>query len=229
MKLTKLPTHLAIILDGNGRWAQKRGKDRNFGHYMGVQNLKEIVKVVRDLKIQYLSLYCFSFENMKRPKEEVSYLMDLAKVEFEHLKEKNPTDSINVRIIGEDDNLSNDILDIKQEINSRPFIKDAFTLFIAFNYSSTLEIKHASKISNGDDFEQHLYTYPAPAIDLLIRTSGEERLSNFMLYQMSYAELYFTKTYWPSFKTKDLRKALTTYQKRRRNFGLIEPTINKSS
>jgi len=220
IKLTKVPTHLAMILDGNGRWAIEHKKTRNYGHLMGVKNLKEIVKLVKSLNIKYLTLYCFSVDNMKRPTDEVNYLFDLAKDEFNNLL--NRDDSINIRIIGERSNLPSDLLKLIDEINSNDLIDGKFTLFICFNYSSRLEIISASMNSKTkEEFESKLYTYPAPPIDFLIRTSGEQRLSDFMLYQMSYAEMYFDKVYWPSFNEKHLMNALKNYEKRKRNFGKI--------
>ncbi len=223
MKLKKVPVHMAIILDGNGRWAQKRGKSRNYGHYIGVQNLKDVVKEIQNLGIKFLTLYCFSYENMNRPKDEVDYLMNLAKNEFESIKQKQNDSDINLRIIGEDDHLSENILKMKNDINEKEWIDNAFTLFIAFNYSSQREILNAAKKANDlSSFEQALYTYPAPPVDLLVRTSGEQRISNFLLYQISYAEIYFIKVYWPAFKKRHLMKVLKWYQSRKRNFGNIE-------
>lgn len=216
----KLPVHIAFILDGNGRWALKHHHDRNYGHLMGLKNVKNIVKECRNLNIKYISLYCFSVENMKRDANEVNYLMDLARKEFQDVHDKLDSYDYNIRIIGEKTNLKEDIIDIINKINSKNFIEDAFTVFICFNYSSQIEIFNASRnVETIEELERNLYTYPAPMIDLIVRTSGEERLSNFMLYQASYAELYFDKRYWPDFHKKSLYRALREYQKRKRNFG----------
>lgn len=218
----KLPNHIAFILDGNGRWAQRIGKSRNYGHQIGVETLKTIVKEVMNIGIPYMSVYAFSTENMERPIDEVTYLMNLAKEEFDKIQNRLNDLNYNIRIIGEDTNLSEEILKIKKTINNVPFKDKTFTLFIAFNYSSKLEILNAAKNSNSlEELENKLYTSPANQIDLLIRTSGEKRLSNFMLYQAAYAELYFDKIFWPAYNKKHLLKALKWYSKRKRNFGKI--------
>ena len=225
MKLTKLPQHIGFILDGNGRWAMRFHQSRNYGHLQGVKTLKEIIKLVKDTGIPYMSVYAFSVENMNRPQEEVDFLLDLAQNEFNQIKEQLLTEAklnYNLRIIGEDEKLPAELLAIKRYINEKEMIEGAFTLFIAFNYSSKLEILQASKDATDlKMLEQKLYTYPAPPLDLVIRTSGEQRLSNFMLYQASYAELYFDKCFWPAYNKRHLFKALKWYQSRKRNFGKI--------
>ena len=222
----KLPKHIAFILDGNGRWAQKLGLKRTSGHIKGVKTLKSIVTEVKNLGIQYMSVYCFSVENFSRPKEEVDFLMETAFEEFQKLNIN--TLGFNIKIIGERDNLEERILNLIDKINNLDYVEGRFTLFIAFNYSSQLEIVNASKEMNKRDlpftkenFEKCLYTYPAPFIDLLVRTSHEQRLSNFMLYQASYAELYFPRTLWPAFTKKCLYQALEQYEKRDRRFGKV--------
>ena len=224
----KLPTHIAFILDGNGRWANKHGMKRTMGHIKGVKTLKNIVKEVKALNIKYMSVYAFSVENFSRPQEEVNFLMEKALTEFSKLESRLTELDFNVRVIGERDNLDARILKIIDKLNSTPFNEEHFTLFIAFNYSSQLEIINASKemkkrklAFTKENFEKCLYTYPAPPIDLLIRTSHEQRLSNFMLYQASYAELYFPSVFWPAFTKRSLYKALEEYQKRDRKFGQI--------
>ena len=222
----KLPKHIAFILDGNGRWAQKLGLKRTSGHIKGLKTLKSIVTEVKNLGIQYMSVYCFSVENFSRPKEEVDFLMETAFEEFQKLNIN--TLGFNIKIIGERDNLEERILNLIDKINNLDYVEGRFTLFIAFNYSSQLEIVNASKEMNKRDlpftkenFEKCLYTYPAPFIDLLVRTSHEQRLSNFMLYQASYAELYFPRTLWPAFTKKCLYQALEQYEKRDRRFGKV--------
>lgn len=224
----KLPTHIAFILDGNGRWANKHGMKRTMGHIKGVKTLKNIVKEVKTLNIKYMSVYAFSVENFSRPQEEVNFLMEKALTEFSKLESRLSELDFNVRVIGERDNLEPRILKVIDKLNSTPFNEEHFTLFIAFNYSSQLEIINASKemkkrklAFTKENFEKCLYTYPAPPIDLLIRTSHEQRLSNFMLYQASYAELYFPSVFWPAFTKRSLYKALEEYQKRDRKFGQI--------
>ncbi len=225
-KFEKLPNHIAFILDGNGRWANKLGLTRTSGHIKGVKTLKKIVLEVKKIGIPFMSVYAFSVENFSRPKEEVEFLMEKALDEFNELSTEKL--DFNVRVIGEKTNLDERILKVIDTINSTPYIDDQFSLFVAFNYSSQLEIINALKTlqvkgleCTKENFEKHLYTYPAPPIDFLIRTSNEQRLSNFMLYQSSYAELYFPKTLWPAFTKKCLYQALEEYQKRNRRFGKI--------
>ncbi len=223
-----LPKHIAFILDGNGRWAKKRGFVRTIGHEKGVKTLKNITKLVKELGIPFMSVYAFSVENWSRPIEEVNYLIDKAYNEFKHYEENLAKLDFNIRIVGEKTNLPSKVYDVITKINNSAFIENRFTLMIAFNYSSQLEIINATyemkkrKLAfTKENFEKCLYTYPAPPIDLLIRTSGEQRLSNYMLYQASYAELYFPKTFWPAFNKTELYKALQEYEKRNRRFGKI--------
>ena len=223
-----LPKHLAIILDGNGRWAIKNGFIRTVGHEKGVKTLKNITKIVKELGIPFMSVYAFSVENWSRPQAEVDYLIDKAYHEFKHYEENLPKLDFNIRVVGEVTNLPQKVLEVITKLNNSLFLEDRFTLMIAFNYSSQLEIIHATKemkkrklAFTKENFEKCLYTYPAPPIDLLIRTSGEKRLSNYMLYQASYAELYFPKTLWPAFNKTELYRALEEYSKRQRRFGKI--------
>ena len=223
-----LPKHIAFILDGNGRWAIKHGFIRTIGHEKGVKTLKNITKLVKELGIPFMSVYAFSVENWSRPKDEVDYLINKAYNEFKHYEENLEKLDFNIRIVGETSNLPPKVLEVIKKLNQSLFLENRFTLMIAFNYSSQLEIVHAMnemkmrKLAfTKENFEKCLYTYPAPAIDLLVRTSGEQRLSNYMLYQASYAELYFPKTYWPAFTKKELYKALAEYSKRQRRFGKV--------
>ncbi len=223
-----LPKHIAFILDGNGRWAKSKGLIRTMGHAKGVKTLKNITKYVKELGIPFMSVYAFSVENWSRPKDEVEYLMDKAYNEFKHYEENLPKLDFNIRVIGEKDNLPPKVKEVVTKLNNSLFLENRFTLFICFNYSSKLEIVNALNemkkrklVVNLENFEKCLYTYPAPPIDLLVRTSGEMRLSNYMLYQASYAELYFPKVYWPAFTKKELYKALEEFEKRNRRFGNI--------
>ena len=223
-----LPKHIAFILDGNGRWAIKHGFIRTIGHEKGVKTLKNITKLVKELGIPFMSVYAFSVENWARPKEEVDYLVSKAYNEFKHYEENLEKLDFNIRVVGETSNLPDKLLEVITKLNNSLFLENRFTLMIAFNYSSQLELVHAMQemkkrklAFTKDNLEKCLYTYPAPFIDLLIRTSGEQRLSNYMLYQASYAELYFPKTYWPAFSKKELYKALEEYSKRQRRFGKV--------
>lgn len=224
-----LPQHIAFILDGNGRWAKAKGLIRTMGHEKGIKTLSNIVKEVRNLGIKYMSVFAFSTENWNRPSDEVNYLMTRALEEFRKYEHRLNELDFNLRVIGEKEGLSEDLLYCINKLNNKPFLEDRFTLFVMFNYSGQLEILNAVKklrdnklAFTKDNFERCLYTYPAPMIDYLVRTSGEMRISNFMLYQVSYAELYFPKVYWPAFTKKELYKALDVYQKRDRRFGKIE-------
>lgn len=231
----KIPNHVAIILDGNGRWAQEKGMSRSQGHQAGFDNLVELSKHVFETGSKVLSVYAFSTENFKRSKDEVNFLMRLFEnkfVEYAHkLKEEN------VRVVfsgGREAPVKQKLVDIMNECEA--ITKDCTkgTLNICFNYGSHLEIVEAFKhihedinnnvITLDDVNEDLLYHYmfqDLPPIDYLIRTSGEVRLSNYMLYQMVYAEMYFPKTYFPDFNNEEYDKALIEYTKRDRRFGGI--------
>jgi len=236
---TNLPKHLAIIMDGNGRWAKQQGFLRAFGHENGTKSVKEIIKTSAKLGIKYLTLYAFSTENWNRPKLEVQALMKILinslKKELVTLQENN----IRLNAIGNLDKLpktaQKELLDVieKTKNNSR------LTLTLALSYGSREELVNAvksisDKVKNNiisidtiDDsiINEHLYTQNLPDVDLLIRTSGEHRISNFLLWQIAYAELYFTNVLWPDFKDQDLYEAIISYQKRERRFGKTSEQI----
>ncbi|MBW1657089.1 isoprenyl transferase [Flavobacterium quisquiliarum] len=236
---TNLPKHLAIIMDGNGRWAKQQGYLRAFGHENGTKSVKEIIKTSAKLGIEYLTLYAFSTENWNRPKLEVQALMKILinslKKELVTLQENN----IRLNAIGNLDKLpktaQKELLDVmeKTKDNSR------LTLTLALSYGSREELVSAvkaisDKVKNNiisidtiDDsiINEHLYTQNLPDVDLLIRTSGEHRISNFLLWQIAYAELYFTNVLWPDFKDQDLYEAIISYQKRERRFGKTSEQI----
>ncbi len=208
-------------MDGNGRWAKKRGQPRSFGHYMGGRNLFKVAKLAKDMGIKKLSLYAFSTENWKRPKEEIDYLFKTP-VEF-YEKRKADIATIGYQIIfsGRRDRLPKELLRVIIEIEETTSKFDGFVLNICLDYGSYDEIITAfnqlTPPITKEDLEAHLMV--KEPVDLLIRTSGEQRLSNFMLWQASYAEFYFTKIHWPSFGKKQLKKAVNSYQKRHRRFG----------
>ncbi|WP_427872200.1 isoprenyl transferase [Flavobacterium sp. MMS24-S5] len=236
---TNLPKHLAIIMDGNGRWAKQQGFLRAFGHENGTKSVKEIIKTSAKLGIEYLTLYAFSTENWNRPKLEVQALMKILinslKKELVTLQENN----IRLNAIGNLDKLpktaQKELLDVieKTKNNTR------LTLTLALSYGSREELVNAiksisDKVKNNiisidtiDDsiINEHLYTQNLPDVDLLIRTSGEHRISNFLLWQIAYAELYFTNVLWPDFKDQDLYEAIISYQKRERRFGKTSEQI----
>ncbi len=220
-----LPNHVAIILDGNGRWAKKRLMPRTFGHKAGSDNLIELAKYCNRIGLKNLTVFAFSTENWKRPSDEVKYLMSLLKDIFKRIFNKMDED-IKIKVIGEKENISEDILEIIHSVEEKTKNNQGLNLNIAFNYGSRDEIIHAVKEIvdnkeeiNKENLSKHLYV---DDVDLLIRTSGEQRISNFLLWQISYSELYFTDVYFPDFNAKEFDKAIEAYNKRNRRFGGIK-------
>ncbi|MBQ9937213.1 MAG: di-trans,poly-cis-decaprenylcistransferase [Oscillospiraceae bacterium] len=223
-----IPNHIGIIMDGNGRWAKKRGMPRSMGHKKGADVFKSITRYCRDIGVKYLTVYAFSTENWKRSNEEVSGIMDLLR---EYLKDvKNYTkDNIRVKFIGDRSALDSDIVALMEETENDSVNFDAMTLNIALNYGGIPEIVNAVKsivnygvsVDNIDAalIKSYLYTKDEPDPDLIIRTGGEYRLSNFLTYQSAYSELYFTDVLWPDFKNEDIDKAVLAFSKRNRRFG----------
>ncbi len=230
-----IPRHLGIILDGNGRWAQKRGLPRIMGHAMGIKRIEAIIPEVRRLGIKALTIYAFSTENWNRPSEEVDFLMNEAKKLYERLINNIDKLEYNIRVIGENVSERADLLEKIEELNKLGNKNKDFTLCVAFNYGGQKELLNATKeicklvldnkikIEDIDEavIEDNLYTKNLPPVDFMIRTSGEMRISNFMLWQNAYAEMYFPKLYWPDFDRKALYDAIEEYQKRNRRFGKI--------
>lgn len=230
-----IPLHLGIILDGNGRWAMKKGLPRIMGHAMGIKRIEAIIPEVRRLGIKVLTIYAFSTENWNRPKEEVDFLMNEAKKLYERLINDIEELEYNIRVIGEKPRERDDLLEKIDELNKLGNKNKDFTLCVAFNYGGQKELISATKnicqlvlnnklkIEDIDDktFEDNLYTKDLPPVDLMIRTSGEMRISNFLLWQNAYAEMYFPKIYWPDFDRKALYDAIEEYQRRNRRFGKI--------
>jgi undecaprenyl diphosphate synthase len=218
---TNIPAHVAIILDGNGRWAKKRGQPRSFGHYMGGRNLFTVASAAKKLGIQKMSVYAFSTENWKRPQEEVDYLMTKP-VELFH-KNKHRIQEIDYKITfaGRRDRFSEALLEVIDIIEKETANHQGFELTICIDYGAYDELITAINQTpypvTKESLESHLIV--KEPVDLLIRTSGEQRLSNFLLWQVSYAEFYFTKVHWPAFGERALKKALKNYQKRHRRFG----------
>ena len=235
-----LPKHIAIIMDGNGRWAAKKGLDRVLGHNIGVESVQEVVEETLNLNIPYLTLYAFSTDNWSRPKDEIGMLMKLLvkylKSEFNKLIKNN----IRLNTIGDLSALPRAVQNEVKKVSEKTKNNKKMVLTIALNYGAREEIEYvvkkiASEVKNNtillENVDQsiinkHLYTRNLPDVDLLIRTSGEKRVSNFLLWQIAYAELYFTKVYWPDFGKKDLQKALLNYQNRERRFGKTSEQIN---
>lgn len=241
INLEKVPEHVAIIMDGNGRWAAQRGNDRIKGHERGVESVRVVLKSAQEIGIQYLTLYVFSTENWNRPKYEVDALMRLLvkaiRNEVEELNENN----VQLKVIGDESALPKSVKKELDYMTNRLSKNTGITLVLALSYSSRWEIINAvksiaddvkkgkidaEKIS-GDLFQCYLSTAEIPDPELMIRTSGETRLSNFLLWQLAYSELYFTSKLWPDFSKEDLFEAVYDYQNRERRFGKTSDQIKK--
>jgi undecaprenyl diphosphate synthase len=234
-----IPQHIAIIMDGNGRWAKKRNLDRVEGHRAGVKTVKKIVRASVKLGIKVLTLFAFSKENWNRPKDEVTALMELLKYYLKSDIQELMENNIKVRIIGDINDLPPDIQESLKEVVEKTSRNTGMNLVFALSYGGRAEIVNAVKkilddSRNGlmsaenfcpDVFERYLYTSGLPDPDLLIRTSGEYRVSNFLLYQIAYTEIYVTKKLWPDFTKKDLIQAIHDYQRRERRFGMTSDQI----
>lgn len=216
-----VPKHVAIILDGNGRWAKKRGQPRSFGHYMGGRNLFRVATIAQKCGIEKLTVYAFSTENWKRPKEEVDYLMTKPIELFHENRHRIQEITYKITFAGRRDRFSPELLEVMQIIESETAHHNGMELTICIDYGSYDEIIHAASAINGpitkESIEANLYV--KEPVDLLIRTSGEQRLSNFLLWQVSYAEFFFTNVHWPAFNERIFNKALKAYQKRHRRYG----------
>jgi undecaprenyl diphosphate synthase len=229
----RLPSHVAIIMDGNGRWARQRGMDRIFGHQQGVKAVREIIEAAAELKIKFLTLYAFSTENWGRPDEEVSALMGIMVQSLNKETDTLIKNNIRLTAIGDTERLADDVRERLMETIHVTAVATGLNLIVAMSYSSRWEITEAAKklsseiISgltapesvNENSFEKYLTTYGVPDPELMIRTSGELRISNFLLWQLAYTELYFTETLWPDFGKEEFYKALIDFQKRERRFG----------
>ena len=223
------PSHIAIIMDGNGRWGLKKYKDRNKGHYYGLQNINKIIKDCIKINIKYLTLYTFSTENWNRPKKEIDYLFFLFKYFYKKNFNKLNKNNIKIKFIGNLKNIPKDLKIIIKKIQDKTKNNDAITVIFAFNYGAKSElvnafkniIKNKNKVIkiNEDLINDNLYTKNIPDPDILIRTGGEKRLSNFLLWQLSYAELFFINKNWPDFNFLDLKKIINTFRVTKRKFG----------
>ena len=217
--------HVAFIMDGNGRWGEKKGRGRNFGHLKGVEVVKKIVEISIKLKIPILTFYVFSSENWRRPKKEILYLFRLIKNYFDKEIHNIIREKIKINIIGDKKKLPVDIKRTLKKTIKLTNNNDKIVVNLAINYGSKNEIlntcKKIKKKINIKNFEQNLYTKNIPDPDILIRTGGRQRLSNFMLWQLAYSELYFLKKLWPDFNSNDLIKILKNYKNIKRNFGNI--------
>ncbi|MDH3381824.1 MAG: isoprenyl transferase [Flavobacteriaceae bacterium] len=231
--INKLPNHVAVIMDGNGRWAQSQGKARVFGHKNGVNSVRETLKAASELGIKALTLYAFSTENWNRPKSEVDTLMKLLSSALKKELKTFQKNNIKLNAIGNLSTLPQKAFQDLTEVIEKTKNNTQFTLTLALSYGSREEIvKAVQNISkkvvnnelkieeiNENIINNHLYTFSLPEVDLLIRTSGEKRISNFLLWQIAYSEFYFTETLWPDFKKDDFYRAIIEYQKRERRFG----------
>jgi len=223
------PSHIAIIMDGNGRWGLKKYNDRNKGHYYGLLNINKVIKHCIKIKIKYLTLYTFSTENWNRPKKEIDYLFFLFKYFYKKNFNKLIKNNIKIKFIGDLKNIPKDLKIIIKKIEEKTQNNDAITVIFAFNYGAKLElvnafkniIKSKTKINEINDelINNNLYTNNIPDPDILIRTGGEKRLSNFLLWQLSYAELFFINKNWPDFNFFDLKKVIKAFGVTKRKFG----------
>lgn len=246
LDMTRIPKHIAIIMDGNGRWAAERGKPRSYGHQAGVDAVRRITSECTRLGVKYLTLYTFSTENWNRPTDEVSALMGLvlSSLEDEIFMKNN----VRFQVIGDIKRLPQNVQDKLWETMEHTAQNDTMTMVVALSYSSRWEIIKAMKETffeawnsnphdyhdlenalNEENFSRHLETYFMPDPDLLIRTGGEVRVSNYLLWQIAYSELYFCDTYWPAFKEEDLHKAIISYQSRQRRYGKTEAQIENDN
>ena len=235
----RLPRHIAIIMDGNGRWAKQQGNVRIFGHRNAIKAVRDVCEGCAELGVGYLTLYAFSTENWNRPKMEVSALMDLLVSTINSETETLIKNNIRLNAIGRLTDLPEKVLTNLKEAISKTKDNTGLTLTLALSYSSKMELvdafrKIAADVKDGkisadqiDDtvISQSLYTGDMPDPDLLIRTSGELRISNFMLWQLAYSELYFTSTFWPDFDKEELYKAIVDYQQRERRFGMTSEQL----
>jgi undecaprenyl diphosphate synthase len=240
LDMNRIPQHIAIIMDGNGRWAMERGKERSFGHQAGVDAVRRITTECSNLGVKFLTLYTFSTENWNRPADEVAALMGLVLTSLEdEIFMKN---NVRFRVIGDRSRIPESVNKKIAETEEHTAKNDSMTMVIALSYSSKLELVNATrqiaqevkdgKLNTADITEEtineRLWTNFMPDPDLLIRTGGEVRISNYLLWQIAYSELYFCDTYWPDFMEEDLHKAIYSYQSRQRRFGKTEAQVEEN-
>lgn len=237
LDMTRIPQHIAIIMDGNGRWATERGKERSYGHQAGVDTVRRITSECTRLGVKYLTLYTFSTENWNRPSDEVAALMGLVLTSLEdEIFMKN---NVRFHVIGDIERLPKEVQEKLQETMDHTAKNNSMTMVVALSYSSRWELTKAArdiagKVRNNElkiediteqTISENLCTHFMPDPELLIRTGGELRISNYMLWQLAYSELYFCNTYWPDFDEADLHKAIIDYQSRQRRFGKTEKQV----
>ena len=221
--------HVAIIMDGNGRWGLKKRGSRNYGHLQGIKTVEAVIRYSLIQKIPHLTLYTFSTENWKRPDSEISFLFDLIRKSLKKKIKKIIKQGIKVKIIGQKSGLPEDIIEIVKLIEKKTFNNKRITLNLALNYGSKEEIINACKSLalkkgkkiNANNFEKELYTKNIPDPEILIRTGGTKRLSNFLLWQLAYTEIFFVDKLWPDFNENDFNRIIIKFNKIKRNFGKI--------
>ncbi|MDY5656211.1 MAG: isoprenyl transferase [Prevotella sp.] len=241
LDMTRIPRHIAIIMDGNGRWAAARGMERSFGHKEGVEAVRRITSECTRLGVDYLTLYTFSTENWNRPDDEIAALMGLVLTSLEdEIFMKN---DVRFRVIGDIDRLPEAVRNKLRETEEHTANNKTMTMVVALSYSAKWEITNAAKkiaqeVKEGtlqaeeiceETISRHLTTYFMPDPELLIRTGGELRISNYLLWQIAYSELYFCDTFWPDFNEEELHKAIRSYQNRQRRFGKTEEQVENES
>ncbi len=235
--LQKIPAHVAIIMDGNGRWAQERGLPRLSGHKAGTENLREVIEACAEFGIKYLTIYAFSTENWNRPEEEIQGLMRIFRTMLDRELNNLHKNGVQLRHIGRLDGIDKKLQQKIQEAIKLTKGNQTLILNVAFNYGGRDEILQAVKniVANGENiedldddlFSKYLFTAGSPDPDLIIRTSGEFRISNFLIWQGAYAEWYFTPTYWPDFNKEELYQALLAYNERDRRYGKVKQAKEK--
>ncbi|MDG2174488.1 MAG: isoprenyl transferase [Flavobacteriaceae bacterium] len=238
--IDSIPNHIAIIMDGNGRWAKQKNKSRDYGHKEGEKSVKKIVKACAELGVKNLTLFAFSTENWNRPKLEINFLMKLLLTSLNQELKTLTKNNVRFKTIGNLEKLPKKLASYLINVTKKTQNNNRMTLTLALSYGAREEIVYAMQaigdkvknnlisLKNIDEsvINQHLYTHYLPDVDLLIRTSGEKRISNFLLWQIAYAELYFTEKLWPDFSKEDLYEAIVNYQRRERRFGKTSKQIN---
>ena len=237
--MKNIPQHIAVIMDGNGRWAEAKGLPRIAGHKEGVESLKIVLKACREIGVKYLTVYAFSTENWQRPQEEVDFLMDLFAQKIEAEKDELMENKVKVNFLGRLDKFSADLRGRMENLMNETSKNKKITLNIMVNYGGRAELVDAfrqmtkDQVSNAeineDKISKYLYTKDVPDPDLLIRTASEMRVSNFLLWQIAYAEIYVTPTLWPDFRKEELLLAVADYQKRTRKFGKTKKQIDNAA
>ncbi|MGC8588861.1 MAG: polyprenyl diphosphate synthase [Hydrogenobaculum sp.] len=225
-----VPKHIAIIMDGNGRWAQEKGKSRFYGHYAGAEVVEPVTLKAKELGVSYITLFAFSTENWKRPKEEIDVLFKLFKEYLIRKEESILKNGIKMKFIGRKDRIPEELLQYMEDIEQKTRENSSITLTLAVDYGGLDDITRAfSKLLkeknevNQEDIKKALDTCFLPAVDLLIRTGNEKRISNFLLWDLAYAELFFCEKYWPDFTPEDLCMIVEDFSKRKRRFGAVQP------